>query len=95
MTTFDINLLNEYREHNQLEAKSAKGGFPNSLWETYSAFANSDGGVILLGVKEAKDGNLLPESGVDAAKLHKDFWNMVNNRQKVSANIVTDRMVTV
>ncbi|MGM9832806.1 MAG: winged helix-turn-helix transcriptional regulator, partial [Candidatus Limisoma sp.] len=25
----------------------------------------------------------------------KDFWNMVNNRQKVSANIVTDRMVTV
>ena len=95
MATFDLKSLSNYREHKQLEAKSAKGGFPNSLWETYSAFANSDGGVILLGVKEAKDGNLLPESGVDAAKLHKDFWNMVNNRQKVSANIVTDRMVTI
>lgn len=95
MATFDLKSLSNYREHKQLEAKSAKGGFPNSLWETYSAFANSDGGVILLGVKEAKDGNLLPESGVDVAKLHKDFWNMVNNRQKVSANIVTDRMVTI
>lgn len=95
MATFDLKSLNNYREHKRLEAKSAKGGFPNSLWETYSAFANSDGGVILLGVKEAKDGKLLPESGIDAEKLRKDFWNMVNNRQKVSANIVTDRMVTV
>ena len=95
MDTFDIKTLDTYRENSRLEAKSAKGGFPNSLWETYSAFANTNGGVILLGVKENNDGSLQPESGVDAEKLRKDFWNMVNNRQKVSANIVTDRMVTV
>ena len=95
MDTFDIKTPDAYKENSRLEAKSAKGGFPNSLWETYSAFANTNGGVILLGVKETKDGSLQPESGIDAEKLRKDFWNMVNNRQKVSANIVTDRMVKV
>lgn len=94
MTSFDIESLSSYREHNQLEAKKAKGGFPGSFWETYSAFANTDGGVILLGVKEGEDGSLHPEHGVDVAKLRKDFWNMVNNRQKISANIVTERMVS-
>ncbi|MCM1518599.1 MAG: putative DNA binding domain-containing protein [Pseudoflavonifractor sp.] len=94
MTDFDIKTLSDYREYNQLEAKSAKGGFPGSFWETYSAFANTDGGVILLGVKESSDGSLHSEPGIDIAKLRKDFWNMVNNRQKISANIVTESMVT-
>lgn len=94
MTEFDIKSLSSLREHNQLEAKKAKGGFPGSFWETYSAFANTDGGVILLGVKEEADGSLHPEPCVDIAKLRKDFWNMVNNRQKISANIVTEKMVS-
>ena len=92
-SSFSLELLTTYKENSLLEVKSARGGLPNSLWESYSAFANSEGGVIVLGVKEnAKDGSLYVEGLEDVHKLMKDFWNMVNNRQKVSCNILTDSM---
>lgn len=91
--SFSLELLTTYKESSRLEVKSARGGLPNSLWESYSAFANSEGGVIVLGVKEnAKDGSLYVEGLDDVHKLMKDFWNTVNNRQKVSSNILTDSM---
>lgn len=92
-SSFSLELLTTYKENSLLEVKSARGGLPNSLWESYSAFANSEGGVIVLGVKEnTKDGSLYVEGLDDVHKMLKDFWNMVNNRQKVSSNILTDSM---
>ena len=90
--TFSLEKLTTYKENSRLEVKSARGGLPNSLWESYSAFANSEGGVIVLGVKENKDGSFFVEGLKDAHGLLKDFWNAVNNRQKVSSNILTDSM---
>lgn len=91
--SFSLELLTTYKESSRLEVKSARGGLPNSLWESYSAFANSEGGVIVLGIKEnTKDGSLYVEGLDDVHKLLKDFWNTVNNRQKVSSNILTDSM---
>ncbi|WP_414754701.1 RNA-binding domain-containing protein [Anabaena sp. CCY 9910] len=74
------------REDQDLEFKSADGGLPNDIWETVSAFANTDGGYIVLGVSESKNG--LAISGVrNPDGLLKKFWDNHNNLQKLSTPI--------
>jgi predicted HTH transcriptional regulator len=77
-----------------LEVKKASGKLPDSLWESYSAFANSDGGNILLGVTE--ENKKLTVSGVaDAQAKIKTLWDLLNNRQKVNLNILVERNIYV
>ena len=94
-TEFDINRLSEYREDNCLEVKKAANGLPHSIWETYSSFANSDGGLIVLGVEEDKKHQLHVTGVSNPDELVRDFWNTINNQQKISLNILTDKMLSV
>ena len=99
MTPTDIKKLLQKGERLTLEAKLAKTDVPKSLWESYSAFANTMGGTILLGVfenvKEKQPAKRYRIDGVDdAEKILKDFWNTINSN-KVSDNILTDSDVNV
>lgn len=89
---FDIAHFELYKEDNRCEVKKAKGGLPESIWSTYSSFANCYGGVIILGMGETKDGKWYT-TGLDVkdrSKLLKQFWDNINNRKKVSVNLLKD-----
>ncbi len=76
------------------EFKSAKGGIPHSLWETYSAMGNSRGGVIILGVEE--DNSLFRVTGLtDPEKAHKNIWDSLHDRHKVSLNLCSDEDIVL
>ena len=91
----DLNNLSHYQENNRIEAKKALGGLPHSIWETYSAFANTLGGVILLGVEEFQDHSLHTVDLPDPERLIREFWGLVNDPEKVSANILSRENVAV
>lgn len=90
---FDLAKFDEYREDNRREVKAAKDNLPTSLWDTYSSFANTYGGVIILGVKERKDGSWYTTGLQNAAKQMKQFWDIINNRTKVSINLLREKDV--
>ncbi len=90
---FDISRFDSYREDNRREVKKAHDGLPVSLWDTYSAFANCYGGIIILGVKENPDGSWRTTGLKNAAKLQKEFWDIINNTNKVSINLLRENDV--
>ena len=84
----DLNHMEQYREGNRLEAKLATGGLPHSIWETYSAFAHSAGGIIPLGVEELPDHSLRVQGLLEPHELAGEFWTLVNDPAVVSVNIL-------
>ncbi len=92
-----LNTIDDFTllvESSDLECKRAtgrdgKGELPKDFWETYSAMANSDGGTVLLGIKQTGDQFKLV--GIEQTeKVKKDLFNTANNRSKVSTNLLTN-----
>lgn len=71
------------QESSDLEVKAAHGGLPRDIWPTISAFANTRGGWLVLGVEEIAGSYRL--TGVpDAPIVLQTFHNQQRNPQKIS-----------
>lgn len=91
--TDDLSTLAESAD---LECKSAqgkdgRGELPDDFWKTYSAMANGDGGVVLLGVQEKPRGTFKPIGLRDIERVRKALWDNLHNPKQVSANLLTEK----
>lgn len=92
---FSIGCL---REGVELEAKRAagrdgKGALPKEIWETYSAFANTDGGVILLGVSEDDERGLVTTGIEEPKRVLDELWQLLEDPRVVSHNLLSEEAV--
>ena len=92
MTSEELKKLIKTGENGVVEFKRGRGGVPGDFWPSYSAFANTDGGVIVLGVKE-ENGVRVVEGLENAEKVRADLWNAANNPDKVSDNVLSNKRV--
>lgn len=96
MTNIDTILenLQTIKEKYVVELKKATNAVPKSLWETYSSFSNTKGGIIILGVEEMEPENRI--IGVNhPQKIVADLWNQLSNRNKVNYNSLTNEDITI
>lgn len=82
-------------ESHDLECKAAqgrdgRGELPEDVWKSYSAMANTDGGVILLGVQEKPRGSFKAVGLADVERVRKALWDNLHNRKQVSINLLAD-----
>ena len=81
-----------------LECKSAQGRdgqgeLPDDFWKSYCAMANSDGGVIWLGIQEKPRGQFQALGLANLEKVRKALWDNLNNRKQVSLNLLSEQHV--
>ena len=94
--TLDLHTLTESTtvECKLAIGRDGKGALPREFFPTYSAFANTHGGTVILGINESNrkftiDGIAEPQ------KIITDLFNNLNNPQKVSINLLTEECVKI
>ncbi len=99
MEISDVKELLNKGEKVDVECKESDSNLSKSIWDTYSSFANTNGGYIFLGIKEDKKKKLPKErfqiQGIKNYDVQvKAFWDTING-DKVNKNILTDENVQI
>lgn len=80
-------LRSQHNDDADYEAKSCATTLSKSVWESVSAFANTDGGTLLLGVDENKNFTVPPQ--FDADKTINQFVDGMGDGSKDGAKVVS------
>ena len=83
----ELYMTEHWCEGDHMEFKKCSKGVPESFLATYSAFANTDGGVILLGVDDSGRVNGITE----IQRCKDELAKILNNPQRVSSNLLRDK----
>lgn len=79
-------------ESTTFELKKCEDKLSRDFWPTYSAFANTFGGTIILGI----DDETREITGVkNPEKIIKDLWDLLNDPNKVNINLLADKDVQI
>jgi len=97
--TFALDDIENLHESVQVEFKLAggrdgNGTLPEGMWGSYSAFANTLGGEIILGVKE-QQGNFTIEGIVNPMPMLSEIWTILHDKKKISHNILAPTDVQI
>jgi predicted HTH transcriptional regulator len=84
----------------QIECKLARGrdgegALPEDIWETYGAFANTQGGDIFLGLRELGPGNYELAGISNPGKVIGELMTGANDPKRVSVNLLCIESVAV
>lgn len=86
----DKQFLLDIKENKTVELKLAKNRMPKDIWPTISAFSNTSGGNIYLGVDESKKGDDRLVGIENADLLIKNFLNDLRNTSKINRPVISD-----
>lgn len=85
-------------EGNNIEIKKAKNSFPIDALKTYSAFCNSDGGTLILGIDEkiVDNSSCFDFIGVENPnKVIDNMFSILNNPKNVNRNILSNKNIKI
>ncbi|MDS9220805.1 putative DNA binding domain-containing protein [Streptococcus pneumoniae] len=96
MRKYDIPKLLLSGENQGVEFKEAKNSFPKDGMKTICSFANTNNGLLILGVSENTKNKDFYISGVnDPDKVLDELYSLLNNPNKINRNVINEESVEV
>ncbi len=85
----------ESQERDQIEFKKCASELPKDFWETYSAFANTKGGYVVLGISEPKPYTFEVSGIKNHRRILDNLFNNAASKEKVNYNLLSDDNIVV